>query len=175
MSENIERGSNLLCARKCRAVDRTGKRYGRLLALFPLEERKNGAIVWHCVCDCGREVDVRGTLLSNGLVQSCGCLKRERLTNRSTDHTGKRYGKLVAIEPAAGERSNGGVVWRCRCDCGNEVLVRGNYLSNGEKTCCGKCSPKERARVLRYIRELQRTGVVAERVLSALRSIEEEK
>ncbi|MBP3210370.1 MAG: hypothetical protein J6M64_10790 [Oscillospiraceae bacterium] len=57
---------------------------------------------------------------------------------RAIDRTGMRYGRLTAIEPTT-DRQGGSIVWRCRCDCGNEVKVRGNSLSTGQCWCCGRC------------------------------------
>jgi hypothetical protein len=61
-------------------MDETGKRYGRLTVI----ERDHGEQVgtryvtrWLCLCDCGAERSVIGTLLRNGTTRSCGCLRRE--------------------------------------------------------------------------------------------------
>ncbi len=35
-------------------IDRTGKRYGKLIALYPTEKRAGTNIIWHCKCDCGK-------------------------------------------------------------------------------------------------------------------------
>ena len=152
---------------KTRAVDRRGVRYGRLTAIEPTNKRQSGSIVWRCVCDCGNEAFVSAKLLATGSAQSCGCLRREVQAARATDHTGKRYGKLVALEPVE-NRQGGGVMWRCKCDCGNEVLVRGNNLANGKRRCCGKCLPREKSRAMRYIRQLVQEGVEPGLILTGL-------
>lgn len=51
------------------------------------------------------------------------------------DRTGERYGRLVVIEQAPSR--NGYGMWRCRCDCGGERIVRGTQLSSGQTTSCG--------------------------------------
>ena len=57
------------------------------------------------------------------------------------DLTGKRFGNLVVIARANDHISKSGktktVVWRCRCDCGNEVEVQGLNLRNGHIKSCG--------------------------------------
>lgn len=59
-------------------VDITGKRIHRLTALYPTQNRdKNGTIIWHCRCDCGKEVDYSYHTLMYTEIQSCGCLKKE--------------------------------------------------------------------------------------------------
>lgn len=54
------------------------------------------------------------------------------------DLTGKRFGRLTAIKPV-GIASNGSIMWKCRCDCGNHVSVRTAYLNCGNTKSCGKC------------------------------------
>ena len=34
-------------------------------------------------------------------------------------------------------------VWLCRCDCGREVLVRGEDLRSGKVTSCGFCDASQ--------------------------------
>lgn len=48
---------------------------------------------------------------------------------------GKRFGLLEVIEsiPSTGGR----VKWKCRCDCGNEVIVTGRKLTSGNNKSCG--------------------------------------
>lgn len=61
-----------------------------------------------------------------------------QLPKRVKDETGKRYGKLTVLEyvPNRGH----GAHWRCRCDCGNVVVVYGAYLRRGNnKSCSQKC------------------------------------
>ncbi len=31
-------------------------------------------MIWHCKCDCGKEIDISGKYLRGGKTQSCGCL-----------------------------------------------------------------------------------------------------
>lgn len=58
--------------------DITGKRYGRLTALYPTEKRDyKGSVIWHCRCDCGNEIDVSHDSLNYGHYSSCGCRKKE--------------------------------------------------------------------------------------------------
>ena len=61
--------------RKTQGIDITNKRFGKLIALYPIDNKKRSTIIWHCVCDCGKECDVDGSNLRLGLTQSCGCIK----------------------------------------------------------------------------------------------------
>ncbi|MBQ0037233.1 MAG: transcriptional regulator [Clostridiales bacterium] len=60
------------------ASDIAGKRFRKLVALFPTDKRTGkGSVVWHCKCDCGNEVDISYNELMYSNIQSCGCAKRE--------------------------------------------------------------------------------------------------
>ena len=58
------------------------------------------------------------------------------------DMTGRPIGRLLVIEEC-GRSSNGEALWRCRCECGNEVIVRGSSLRSENTTSCG-CYRRER-------------------------------
>lgn len=58
--------------------DLTSKRFGNLVAIEPLKERKNKKVVWKCKCDCGNYTKVISTYLTNGDTKSCGCIKKEQ-------------------------------------------------------------------------------------------------
>lgn len=50
--------------------------------------------------------------------------------------TGIRFGYLVAIFPTE-KRIQRKVVWKCRCDCGNECEVLSTNLTSGRTKSCG--------------------------------------
>ena len=60
------------------AVDITGKRFGKLVAVNRSEEKtKSGAWKWNCVCDCGNNAIVGiGRLNTKHPTKSCGCLAK---------------------------------------------------------------------------------------------------
>lgn len=58
------------------------------------------------------------------------------------DHTGGRFGRLVALE-RAGRNTLKKVLWKCQCDCGNVVLRTSGDLVTGNSVSCG-CFLKER-------------------------------
>lgn len=58
--------------------DLTGRTYGRLTALYPTTGRDSkGSVIWHCRCECGKELDISEGSLVHGHYRSCGCLKQE--------------------------------------------------------------------------------------------------
>lgn len=109
----------------------TGKRYGKLTVLNKTDKRKNGCIIWHCRCDCGNEIELSSRKLKNGVTNSCGC------EARPSDLTGQRFGSLTVLEQTDQRTANRSVLWRCRCDCGKEVLLARNVLTSGNTTSCG--------------------------------------
>jgi hypothetical protein len=51
------------------------------------------------------------------------------------DMTGRRFGRLTVLEQAG--ELNEQAAWRCRCDCGKETIVHGQFLRNGNTASCG--------------------------------------
>ena len=60
------------------AEDLVGKRFGKLVVIQRMDDRKGrkGVPRWMCECDCGRISRPYGISLRHGLTKSCGCLKR---------------------------------------------------------------------------------------------------
>ena len=52
------------------------------------------------------------------------------------DLTGQRFGRLIAIKRTNINDSKQSL-WLCKCDCGNEVIIRGYCLTNGSTKSCG--------------------------------------
>lgn len=69
-----------------RAMDLTGQRFGRLTVESRAENDRSGHSAWLCRCDCGKTTIARGSHLKEGYIQSCGCIAKERLKERSTKH-----------------------------------------------------------------------------------------
>lgn len=67
-------------------IDRTGMTFGRLTVVGFAGFRRRMRPYWHCRCACGAEKDVCGESLVGGDTRSCGCLKLEGLSKRTTTH-----------------------------------------------------------------------------------------
>lgn len=52
------------------------------------------------------------------------------------DIAGRTYGRLTVIAPE-GIDSNGSVLWRCECACGNTCMVPAGDLTSGSTVSCG--------------------------------------
>ena len=112
--------------------DISGMRFGRLTAVRPTEERgQRGSVVWLCRCDCGKEVYTELGQLTAGYKKSCGCLCHPPVKN----FTGKKFGWLTVTEYAG--KSEGMHQWKCRCICGQDVIVGQTRLQSGKTKSCG--------------------------------------
>lgn len=72
-------------ARKPRRIDRTGRRYGRLVAETHSHTDGGGRAHWFCLCDCGKRVTVCGDSLGKRTA-SCGCLNKEMASLKTRSH-----------------------------------------------------------------------------------------
>ena len=60
-----------------RGYDLTGRKFGRLTALYHSGFSKCWVETWRCRCDCGREVVVYKCHLLSGHTKSCGCMRTD--------------------------------------------------------------------------------------------------
>ena len=134
-------------------INLTGQRFGKLIVLYEIPERKFGHVYWHCKCDCGNELDVYGYHLRIGKTKSCGCLQKEIASKiHLNDLKGQKFGKLTAIEKV-GNNEKGQVFWKCKCDCGNVHITLGSHLINGNTKSCGCIRSKGELKISQILRE----------------------
>lgn len=115
-----------------------GQKFGKLTVLERAGSDKQRCALWRCWCDCGNVTIVRGANLRNGHTQSCGHYCGH--TNSWSVMIGQRYGKLVVLERAGNYIYPSGQTQprlKCKCDCGNEVIVAPQSLRNGSTSSCG--------------------------------------
>lgn len=124
------------CLKKEVANDLTGQEFGKLTVIEHVGLDKSKNAMWKCRCKCGKELIVKGPNLKAGHTKSCGCLRNEI----REDLTGKVFGKLTVIEHAGSRK--GERVWKCKCECGNELTVPTGPLNSGKTKSCG-CSRKK--------------------------------
>lgn len=120
------------------AKDLSGMQFGSLSVLGRGPNSSDGRARWYVRCGCGKELLVTSSNLLLGRTKSCGCSKKNNKPHISI--VGERFGRLVAIE-RLGTKSKS-VIWRCRCDCGNETSVSLSNLRSGHTTSCG-CAKRE--------------------------------
>lgn len=132
-------------------IDLTGQRFGYLVVLSEIKERKNKQIQWLCKCDCGNQLSVLGASLRSGNTKSCGCMKNKGLidyNNKKSEEVkiavGTIFGNLKVIEDLgyrnyynSGHRRR---YYLCEClKCGSLKEYTQNALKSNHVVSCG-CS-----------------------------------
>jgi hypothetical protein len=57
---------------------------GRLVAISPTDKRStNGAVIWKCICHCGKTTFHEGYRVHNGTIKSCGCSRTSKDKQKS--------------------------------------------------------------------------------------------
>lgn len=133
-----------------------GQRYGRLVVTAVASRDGHKHLRLECRCDCGTAgfVALAGNM-RRGSTLSCGCLRRERASERMRASeavaaarqrrseqarvnrqqlVGFRFGRLVVVESLGGKR---GGCYRCSCDCGQEIRTYQSNLLRGHTRSCG--------------------------------------
>lgn len=123
-------------------VNLIGKRFGKLVVKKEMKERKNGAVVWKCKCDCGNTCYVVTADLNRGAVKSCGCYNSESHRHKN-EMIGQKFGKLTVIKDNGKRGKSREVIWECKCECGNTKYATTYALKNGITTSCG-CDTKNK-------------------------------
>ena len=59
------------------------------------------------------------------------------MVGKKLDLTGRRFGRLVAIRDSGEIKSGQGVIWECKCDCGEISFVPSKSLRTGNTKSCG--------------------------------------
>lgn len=105
---------------------------------------------WNCLCNCGTKIVIRGDQLRSGIAKSCGCLFKEIAAEKCKkvgeqnlgkpapnrkQLKGQKFGKLEVLDYY--NTISGRAMWKCRCECGNEVIVAANHLKSGHTKSCG--------------------------------------
>lgn len=77
-----------------------GKRYGRLTVIENTGKKAHSKEnVYLCKCDCGKTIEVRSGLLSQGKRKSCGCLYKDtRKKDLSELNQAKKYINGVNVD-----------------------------------------------------------------------------
>ena len=114
-----------------RKIDLKGQKFGRWTVL-----REGNKQNWVCMCDCGDEKEIFIGSLRSGKSKGCRKCSGERFIN---DLTGKKYNSLTVISIDKSRTKSRGVMWLCKCDCGNEKIISSNCLVSGSTKSCGEC------------------------------------
>ncbi|RUT38706.1 AP2 domain-containing protein [Paenibacillus anaericanus] len=62
-------------------TDISGKRFGKLVALYKVKVENKKSIMWLCQCDCGQTIPIPASEMKKGKIRSCGCLISDHVTS----------------------------------------------------------------------------------------------
>lgn len=105
---------------------------------------------------CHKLFTSRIDLVDGDRVKSCGCRKHftsaenayrmgKQNTWSSIDITGQTFGSLTALYPTDKRDSEGGVYWKCQCNCGGIYDVTVHDLKSGHVRYCPQCAHRRKA------------------------------
>lgn len=109
--------------------DLVGKTINELTILE--EFSKNKKTYCKVKCSCGKVFETRKDSIVANKTKSCGHLTQFK----SKDIAGRRFGRLVAIEPLRIENTS--YTWLCKCDCGRTIEAKIGNLTSGKTKSCG--------------------------------------
>jgi hypothetical protein len=98
----------------------TGRRFGRLVVIEHAGSSRQGARLWRCNCDCGKEVIIRADNLRNA--KSCGCTR-----GRGPTHGHAQNGRRTATYNAWKD-----MLTRCNCKTNKRYA---DYGGRGIQVC----------------------------------------
>tara|TARA_B110000977_G_scaffold194682_1_gene271742 strand:+ start:44 stop:817 length:774 start_codon:yes stop_codon:yes gene_type:complete len=128
-------------------VDLTNQKFG-LLKVLQRTRKKNGKLVWKCVCVCSQHTFVETAKLRSGHTKSCGCLKKQKHLFKNkvgrpykydiNNYLGKNFGDWT-IEGFSHFSQTKNQYWLAKCKCGIKKSVSLTNLISGESTRCSQC------------------------------------
>lgn len=105
-------------------IDLTGQRFGKLVAKEVFQFRASSGRSyrkWNCICDCGKEVEVKSESLKSGDRTSCGCAYQEVANKKS-------FGGLVKSDEYK-------ILSQVKKRCAVEGSSTKNYGARGVDVC----------------------------------------
>lgn len=129
-------------------VDLTNRTFTYLVPQYYIKGGK-----WHCLCRCGKEVDVDTRNLNSGHTKSCGCLVREKASNNVCDMSNFED-ENIKILKRAGSDNQQVALWECLCKkCGNIFTTRGSSIRFGYIESCGCVHSKNEQNIVKILLE----------------------
>lgn len=139
---NLKRGKTKSCG-GCKTRDNLlGRTFGRLTVIArDTTSHSSGHAYWICECECGNQKSISAKHLKDGSTKSCGCLLKERGAKmcraKFNDLTNQQFGQLIVHSRYINDADKH-TYWNCECSCGNQCIVRADYLLSHQKTAnCG--------------------------------------
>lgn len=122
-----------------KSADPRGQKFGKLTPVLPVKAK--GKAHWLCECDCKNLIAIRFSNLNAGTTQSCGCLHKEVCHEDHLKIVGQKFSRLLVVDYDGERLMPDGVtvrhMYKCVCDCGNELYVAKSCLTTGRSQSCG--------------------------------------
>lgn len=113
-----------------------GQKINKWTVLELNHDRRNADAI--CQCECGTIKPVAIKNLVKGLSKDCGCGRKHTLRETQTKNlVGQKFGKLTVVELMPDSNKFHRRVYRCVCECGNEIIVSSICLTNYHTLSCG--------------------------------------
>lgn len=109
--------------------DLTNRRFGRLVAMTPTHF--NNRTAWLCQCDCGKLTTVMTHRLAGEVTQSCGCFRKDYLSNRAVARN-TIHGHNTKTNRTGAHKSWAAMMSRCNCPSDGSYF---EYGGRGIKVC----------------------------------------
>lgn len=125
-----------------------GERYNHWTVIDVVYNENRKEYEWLCRCDCGNVVQQRVYNIRNGKSKHCRqCTdgikklpKNSQKIKKEHDaidtHIGKIYGELTVLDDYY-DRKRKARIFKCKCSCGKEKIVRRYEVLNGTIKHCG--------------------------------------
>lgn len=119
-----------------RAKKNIGLKFNKLqiVDIGMIGKNKETVRKYKCLCDCGQIKYADLNSLKVGSTVSCGCGKIK-------DIAGQTFGKLQVLEFVKTNHKQ--ARWKCKCSCGNIVIINGNHLRMKRTKSCGRCDERK--------------------------------
>jgi|WetSurSiteA1Bulk_404760.scaffolds.fasta_scaffold00380_20 hypothetical protein len=110
-----------------------GKRFGKLIVQYDTKIRKRKRVLWHCLCDCGKETNVSSTNLQEGHTKSCGCLSESFIANKTKEYFIKYYNAEAEYKILKNPKTNRWLPYDIYIHQGDAPELKGIYIEiNGK-------------------------------------------
>lgn len=91
-----------------------------------------------CRCECGTIKPVNIRNLINDCTKDCGCGRKKYLSkSRSKNLVGRTFGRLKVEELLPDSNKFNRRMYKCKCECGNTVIVPSSSLTTNHTLSCG--------------------------------------
>lgn len=107
-----------------------GMQIGHLTVIDKDSIGRFGMQKWRVHCTCGNDLLADESALKRHHIRSCGC------SDGFADLVGQKFGMMTVLARALNDPA-GKSQWLCRCDCGNEKVLRSEFLKHRPVPNCG--------------------------------------